>query len=73
MAALKTHFDYTLVNGVAQILYLGQAEEWIADNDPRWTIKKFTWIIADDNSTQLSEVQVLTEVAWTNRASLNWS
>lgn len=73
MAALKSRFDYTIFNAAAQLLYLGQADEWIADDDPRWTIKQFTWTVAGDGTTQLDTVQVLTGVAWTERASLPWS
>lgn len=69
---MKTHFDYLLVNGVAQVQYLGQAPEWTTDDDPRWTIKKFAWITAGDGSTQLDTIETLTGVAWSNRSSLAW-
>ena len=68
----KTTFDYALVNGAYETIYLGEADQTAAITDPVWTIKFFQYA-AFGGSNQITEIQVLDGVAWSNRASLPWS
>jgi len=68
----KTAFDYALVNGTYETVYLGEAAQSAADTDSVWTIKFFQYG-SFGGSNQITEIQILDGVAWADRATLPWS
>ena len=68
----KTAFDYALVNGSYETIYLGEAAQTALDADPVWTIKFFQYGVFG-GSNQITEIQVLDGVAWADRATLPWT
>ncbi len=65
-------FEKSLVGGQYKFKYIGETVTGVADDTPKWTIYKFTWIIEADNSISLSEIQSLNGKAWTDRDTLAW-
>lgn len=65
-------FDYYLVGSEYEARYIGSAEQGSDTSEPVWVIKKFahSTFAGINNVTSL---QVLTDVAWDDRATLGWA
>lgn len=68
----KTAFDYALVNGSYEVVYLGGASQSSLGTDQTWTVKFFKYGTFG-GSNQITEIQVLDGVAWSDRATLPWT
>jgi len=65
----KQVYAYDDVNGSTEVVYSGTALQSAVATDETWTVKKLTYD-ADNNVT---EIQVLQDVAWDDREELEWS
>ena len=69
----KINLDYTTVFSTTQILYFGTNRQSALNSDSTWTIKYFQYIQGGDGTVKVSQVQILENVIWDNRASLPWT
>lgn len=69
----RTMFDYYNVAGSNFVRYIGEATQDAATTDPVWMIKQLTHTDLGASDIRVTDIQVLRDVAWVNRASLPWS
>jgi hypothetical protein len=67
----KIKFDYIQPDVEWVIGYIGYARQTAADSDPVWTIRKHFY--QDIGGYRVTEIQVLENVAWTDRLTLPWT
>lgn len=69
----KINMDWETVLSTSQLVYFGVNRQDAADADQTWTIKYFKYVQAPDSTIKVSQIQVLEQVAWTDRTILPWS
>lgn len=70
----KTKLDYYQFAGDAQIRYLGFADQSDLDNELVWYIKRFSHVdVGGLDPVRVSEIQILENVAWSDRGTLPWT
>jgi hypothetical protein len=60
------------VGTTVEIRYQGMAPQGTNEADPVWIIKRFSHALFETD-VKISDIQVLTNVAWTDRDSLSWT
>jgi hypothetical protein len=69
---LKTKFEYYQPGPTNEIRYIGYATQDADDTDPVWTVRRYNHEQVGAEFL-LTEVQVFTGVAWSDRATLPWT
>ena len=73
-AEVKSELDYgDPGSGTTELIYLGESYQAAATSDDVWTIKKFEYTTITSGDVRITEIQVMTDVAWDDRASLAWT
>ena len=65
----KTNLDW---DNTPNLIYYGTASQQAADTDPLWTVKKFNYG-SFGGQAKITQIQVLTNVKWSDRATLGWT
>lgn len=64
---------YVNDNNEYVIRYNGLAPQGVATSSPTWIIKRFSYSSFGDTASHISDIQVLSNVAWDDRESLPWT
>ena len=72
-SSMKGNFEYYQPFGTVQLRYYGVNEQTAADSDPTWLIRRFDHVQVTVDDIRVSQIQILDQVAWSNRASLAWT
>lgn len=71
----KTHLEYYVFNSGHEIRYLGFAMQDAPEGDNVWIVKRFDHVAlgGGPKNNRVSKIQVFTDVAWDDRATLPWT
>jgi hypothetical protein len=70
---LRIKFDYYNPGGATyEVHYIGYARQIAADTDPVWTVRRHSHA-AFGSEWLITDIQVMENSAWSNRAGLAWT
>lgn len=71
--SLRTKLDYYIDPGEPKLRYEGMALQGQLESDPVWIIRRFTWeAVVGTPELKITDIQILTNVKWTERTTLSW-